>query len=726
MLQKLIEIAEKKAIRNLLLFVSFVGLIVCPVLIIPQLQNFFISIAETKILHKKIPDIGRYMDLFFYTGITYPVFVIAMLYFYIRKKLIASLCFLTTSFVLYFSLFLLIKYYGGYFNIVYFPLLILLSIIFVHIYMNRNYFSLKGRMDRIQYGLSSIKFLNSAYFVFFCGNVFGILFFINIFGTAILNFTYTDWLMDRGDLSQHYLGWKLFRNSEWYFPIGLMDNIVYPFKISIIYTDSIPLFAVIFKLLSPVIPNEFQYFGLFGIICYALQGGIGALIIRKISKNTIISIIGSLFFIFSTVMMRRIFSHTALSAHFILLLCILLSLHKFTSIKKDICLWGGLIALSVLIHMYFSPMVMVFLFFNQLDNYFKTKNIKNPLIVFSSILIIMIGTMYFMGAFHFTQNSFARDFTFYSANLNSFINPLATSFFIKEMPLATKGQGEGFAYLGLGMIIFIMIIIITKLFCKQNKPELKGNTLKNIFPLLPGVLITFLLFSFSSVITFNQHTVFTYLFLTFLINPIEKIFSAVGRFSWSVIYIAIFACISWAVSKLSVKKTVLLLSILLLIQWTDLSSWFARKGSAYKSEVSWNSKLSSPVWYNLVNDYKHILFLDNPLIIGGQRVLDYSYSFLDMAGNYKMTVNDAYLARTNEKMINDNKKKAMSHLLKGESMSDTLYVFMNDNERILLLINAGLNIYLVDNIIVVLNTHKSYLDEYIFQNEYKSQHIYAD
>lgn len=84
------------------------------------------------------------------------------------------------------------------------------------------------------------KRLSNKLFLFlFCGFL-GAAFFVTTFGVQILDVTYTDWLMAGGDLSQHYLGWRMFRQSAWHFPIGLMDNIVYPFKESVVYTDSIP------------------------------------------------------------------------------------------------------------------------------------------------------------------------------------------------------------------------------------------------------------------------------------------------------------------------------------------------------------------------------------------------------------------------------------------------------------------------------------------------------
>ena len=109
--------------------------------------------------------------------------------------------------------------------------------------------------------------------------------FLLIYGWNILNPSNIDWLFSGGDLTQHYLGWVGYRNSDWTFPIGMMNQVTYPYNISIIFTDSIPLLAVFFKILSPLLPSQFQYFGLWGILCFILNGIISAKILKKYLFN---------------------------------------------------------------------------------------------------------------------------------------------------------------------------------------------------------------------------------------------------------------------------------------------------------------------------------------------------------------------------------------------------------------------------------------------------------
>ena len=44
--------------------------------------------------------------------------------------------------------------------------------------------------------------------------VLSIVTFALLYGVAIIDPTYTDWLLGKGDLSQHYIGWQAFKNSS--------------------------------------------------------------------------------------------------------------------------------------------------------------------------------------------------------------------------------------------------------------------------------------------------------------------------------------------------------------------------------------------------------------------------------------------------------------------------------------------------------------------------------
>ncbi len=189
--------------------------------------------------------------------------------------------------------------------------------------------------------------------LYVCVGIVSALLFLVVFGYRIMIPTYDDWLYSGFDLNQHYLGWRAFRASPWHFPIGLMDGLNYPNQVSIIYTDSIPLFAILFKILSPILPETFQYFGLWGLTSFVITGVLAARILYQWIQSKIAVVCGALLLLLQPVMLWKMFHHTALAGQWILLLSIYL---LFFSKKKK---WYAPLLLGYLatnIHIYFVLM----------------------------------------------------------------------------------------------------------------------------------------------------------------------------------------------------------------------------------------------------------------------------------------------------------------------------------------------------------------------------------
>jgi hypothetical protein len=100
------------------------------------------------------------------------------------------------------------------------------------------------------------------------GGVLGVAWFYIDMGHFAFHPTSTDWLMIYEDGAQHLLGWLFFRNAFWAFPLGSVSSFCYPLGTTIGFTDSIPWVAVIAKGISPVLPADFQYFGLWLGLCF--------------------------------------------------------------------------------------------------------------------------------------------------------------------------------------------------------------------------------------------------------------------------------------------------------------------------------------------------------------------------------------------------------------------------------------------------------------------------
>lgn len=149
------------------------------------------------------------------------------------------------------------------------------------------------------------------------GIIVGVIVFWIIYGFGPLNVTNDKWIMsgyDELDINQHYAGWVAFRNSAWHFPIGLVDSMGGGTYIS--FTDSIPWFAIIFKFILQIVGynGTFQYFGLYGLLCYILQAIAAGLLIRRKTSNHFIICACMVLLCFSPILMERSLRHTALGS----------------------------------------------------------------------------------------------------------------------------------------------------------------------------------------------------------------------------------------------------------------------------------------------------------------------------------------------------------------------------------------------------------------------------
>ena len=94
------------------------------------------------------------------------------------------------------------------------------------------------------------------------------------YGIEILNPTNIYWLRD--DSYTQFIGWSFYRNNEFLtFPLFKIFNYGMDMGSTIIYTDSLPLMALLFKPFETLLPINFQYQGVWILACYVLTAYFG-------------------------------------------------------------------------------------------------------------------------------------------------------------------------------------------------------------------------------------------------------------------------------------------------------------------------------------------------------------------------------------------------------------------------------------------------------------------
>lgn len=470
--------------------------------------------------------------------------------------------------------------------------------------------------------------------------------FLILYGTKILNPLYTDWIKTSQcmDLTQHYYGWLFFKNSDWNFPFGLFDSLSYPNKISIIFTDSIPIFAIFFKLILKLFKfqGEFQYFGIYALLCFSLQGLFGFLITRKFIKSNITSILYSILFCLSFPMISTMFVHTALSSHWILLSCFLILINYKIFQRKNIKFQALILALiaffasSTHIYLIIECLIILFPYF-ILQYIYSAKKEKNTLkpalnstILLSVFILTSLSVIYLNGGFssgvwYETQNLingfFRSDFLFLlrSGRLSVFHKILFNS-----------PDAQVSAYCGLGFVFLLVLFFIKMLY---NKFLLKKYRVEFLVFFILFLAVFFL--SMFPILSFNNHVLYEFDLSSFaLLEKLTNIFRANGRFVIINSYILMILPL-FVVNKIKKKQLVFSLLALISFQFIDLYEFSKKHLSYYKTKHKYEKQIENN---NFFKGKNNLLFLDINLFKGKTRIFD-DMSLADFAfnNNFKMT-----------------------------------------------------------------------------------------
>jgi len=241
------------------------------------------------------------------------------------------------------------------------------------------------------------------FFVLICAFMIGFIYTLNIFDWGFISGMgrYWDYLqLYDVDRAIALIGWRYFAHDEWRFPLFFVPMLGYPEGTNIIFTDSIPFIAAIFKLVFKMTGWEFNYFGFWMFLCYILQGMSVALLLYSLGvRFWLANLCGVLIALCAPILILR-YGHGALSGHFI----IIVSLWTYFILVKNPdrrwawCVLLAVLALSVLITAYFFVMVAAILMatvFELLHRKQLSFHIAGAIFITACLLII--GVMFLAG-----------------------------------------------------------------------------------------------------------------------------------------------------------------------------------------------------------------------------------------------------------------------------------------------------------------------------------------
>lgn len=533
--------------------------------------------------------------------------------------------------------------------------------------------------------------------------IIGILLFSFIVGLDIVRFNNIYWLIDCPiicDAQQHLLGWLFFKETN-ILQFPLLKN--YSFGLytgsSLIYTDSLPIFAIFFRFFNPIIDFQFQYFGLWVLISFVLQAIIADKILNLYIKDNKFRLISIIFFCISPIFLNKLFfSHLALASHWIILLGIYIYLAK----EFKIFHWIILITISALVHGYYIGFISIIFLMVLLKEFLINKNLKKIIKTFFSffsyLFILLYSLGYFMIGGGFTNHGFGK----FKMNLNALFDPkaevtLSASRILPELqtPSITLGFGdyEGFNFLGSGVIFLLIacVPIIIKNY-KNVKRTLAVPKYKAI--ILFFVLVT--LYSISNNIFIGNLHLFSYDLPDFT-KIITKTFRSSGRFFW-INYYLIYILIFVVIYRYGKNYKYPLIIAFLLIQFYDMQPTFNQVRKVFdkdKNEYSEiyqrNVELKSPKWKIFKEEYKRIIY-----VVPTRFPKEY-FKLAYFAAKNNMETNFGYFSRVNKKTVEKENLKLLNQIRSNKIDKQSIYIFFHPEAWEIASKNNPKKIMMIDN-----------------------------
>ncbi len=472
-----------------------------------------------------------------------------------------------------------------------------------------------------------------------------------------------------GDLPQTYLGWAFLRGAPWSFPLGKIPTYFAPIGTYAAYAVLNPLFWMPFKLLSPLLPVDFQYFGWWLLACNCLQAYFGYRLMWLITSNIFEQLLGVAFFLLSPPLLNRIlYGNDTLYAQWLILAGLVIYFENYSSMPsfKILLYWSLLTIGAFTIMAYFGPMVvgLALAFYMRIFIWSPASRLKAALSI-SVFPLLMLACYIVFG--YYKVGAFYNDLTgygTYSLNLNAFINPLEWSSFLPALPYR-MGQGvASFCYLGLGMMVLLGYGIIY-LFIWPPKVD----HIKYLLP-LAFVLFLFFIYAISQRVTWSNTVLFKY----YLPEPLLKlanIFRDSGKFAWPLFYVIFFTSLFLVTATQRKSLSISVMCICLVVQLADIHRLLYATDYHFTGPVV--SPLKSPLWQSVGTKFNKVIVYP-PFIRTVTRDDDWKYLAL-YAYRHHMSINAGYVGRDPVAEMRAGQEELKSALQKGDLDPQAIYIF---------------------------------------------------
>jgi hypothetical protein len=388
--------------------------------------------------------------------------------------------------------------------------------------------------------------------------------------------------MNRQDTMTHWLGWEHFRHAPvWQLPLGKNEGYGLDKSTSVVFSDSIPIAALLLHPLERVLPEPFQYLGWWTLLSFVLQAYFGLRLMELVFARRPAQLAAAALFVLSPAMLNRLHMHTSLTSHWLVLAALWLYLRTsgWASLR-----WLGLLSVAALVHGYLFAMVAV-LWAAHLVKVLvhrRPPSIRELLAAAAGAVAVVIGViavMWLVGYFGYgsTGTSFYGQDRFDLANFVGSYR-IWSRWFPYLVCGARPFDWDGQAFLGIGVIGLLAIaaasgVVRAMMRSRRRRatttPAVEATARIPMWPLLLAcaALVTF---AASNHVVAWHHELFSYP-LPHRWMRLAETFRGAGRMAWPALYATIVAILVLFARAVPPRLHLGVLTLAALLQAYDVS-----------------------------------------------------------------------------------------------------------------------------------------------------------
>ncbi|MDR3470286.1 MAG: DUF6311 domain-containing protein [Devosia sp.] len=491
---------------------------------------------------------------------------------------------------------------------------------------------------------------------FLAAGAFGVIAYFVWAGWSFLDPQNVSWLRT-GDRAMHALGWWFYRFTPWGLPIGINPRNGLEISSSVALSDSLPLFAIPFKLMSPMLPTMFQYWGLWFLASMVLQAVFGYAMARELRLSRFVGFAFAACLVVTPAFLWRLPVHMALGGHWVLLAALYLYVKAEPPRRFA---WPILLALASAVHAYLLAMVLaVWVAALAQRLWLGRLTWRSALLELVSGIAASLVVLWSAG-FFMTSSLGAEGFGFYRLNLDSFLNPYGWSWILPNLP-TTPGDYEGQVFPGLGVLALLLIGFVA------GFSRLRAIFSPRWLPLLL-VVVGMAVFAASNKLVIGTTELGIIPLPPQLLN-FASMFRASGRMIWPAGYLAALLAFVLVSRRFEARPLAILAGLALVAQIADTSGQWTRFARMQPPPAAtWPSPMQSPLWLFAARHYHKIRAIPVAGLNQHWAELSYFAAFHDMGSDA------AYLGRRDRQGFLELEALAQAALTQGRFESDALYV----------------------------------------------------